>query len=132
MMIRVLNPILMLAFFLLCFGLYSVKNDAELARQELRSINREIAEEEQSIKILKAEWSHLNRPEYLQENADRFLALTPLRAAQVAEVADVPYLGVDIFDREFGNIGFESRGARPGAARSQFVPINAEPPGEHE
>lgn len=132
MMIRVLNPILMLAFFLLCFGLYSVKNDTELARQELRSINREIGDEQQSIKILKAEWSHLNRPDYLQKNADRFLALTPLRAAQVAEVEDVPYLELDIFDREFGNISFESRGARVSIARSQFVPINTEPPGTHE
>lgn len=45
------------------------------AEEELLTLNVEIAKEQQSIKILSAEWEYLNRPERLENLASEFLDL---------------------------------------------------------
>jgi cell division protein FtsL len=89
-MIRALNIVLVLAVIGLSIGLYHIKYRAEAAETRAHKIEREIAQEQESIRVLRAEWSYLNQPERLQELARRYTKLEPLQASQIGTFADVP------------------------------------------
>jgi len=60
--------------------------------QESRALQSEIAQAQQRLGVLRAEWAYLNRPDRLRDlaelNFDR-LELLPLRPDQFARVADL-------------------------------------------
>lgn len=89
-MIRAFNIVLVLAVIGLSIGLYDIKYRAEIAETRAERIERDIAHEQESIRVLRAEWSYLNQPERLQELARRYTALEPLQASQIGTFADVP------------------------------------------
>jgi cell division protein FtsL len=89
-MIRVLNIVLVVAVIALSIGLYDIKYRAEAAEKRANQIERDIASEQEGIRVLRAEWSYLNQPERLQELAKRYTTLEPLKAAQIGSFADVP------------------------------------------
>lgn len=89
-MIRTLNIVLILAVVGLSFGLYDIKYRAEIADRRVQTITHQIASEQESIRVLRAEWSYLNQPERLQELAQRYTKLEPLQAAQIGTFSDVP------------------------------------------
>ena len=53
---------------------------------------REIHTEKENIKILHAEWMHLNDPDRLQKLSDRFLDMQPITNAQIKSMKDIPGL----------------------------------------
>ncbi len=89
-MIRVLNIVLILAVVGISVGLYDIKYRAEIAERRVQTIEHQIASEQESIRVLRAEWSYLNQPERLQELARRYTKLEPLQASQIGTFADVP------------------------------------------
>ncbi|MES1991314.1 MAG: hypothetical protein V4441_10230 [Pseudomonadota bacterium] len=89
-MIRVLNIVLVLAVIGLSIGLYDIKYRAEIAETKATKIERDIASEQESIRVLRAEWSYLNQPQRMQELAKRYMKLEPLQPAQIGTFADVP------------------------------------------
>jgi cell division protein FtsL len=89
-MIRALNIVLILAVVGLSVGLYDIKYRAEIAERRAQTIEHQIASEQESIRVLRAEWSYLNQPERLQELARRYTKLEPLQASQIGTFADVP------------------------------------------
>lgn len=56
--------------------------------EELVSLNRQIVREQESIQILKAEWSYLNTPTRLEKLAREYLQLQPSEARQFIAKAD--------------------------------------------
>lgn len=56
--------------------------------EELVSLNRQIVREQESIQILKAEWSYLNTPTRLEKLAREYLQLQPSEARQFVAKAD--------------------------------------------
>lgn len=56
--------------------------------EELVSLNRQIVREQESIQILKAEWSYLNSPTRLEKLAREYLKLQPSEARQFVARAD--------------------------------------------
>ena len=91
-MIRLMN---MNAAFLavtvaVAFANYHVKYAAQHEAQSLAKINKEIARTDDRIRVLDAEWSHLNEPERLQALAGRHLALGHITASQVVQLGDLP------------------------------------------
>lgn len=64
-------------------ALFSVKYQVQDLEQELVGLNRSIIEERKSIRVLKAEWSHLNNPERLDRLARRYLGMGQVRPAQM-------------------------------------------------
>ncbi len=56
--------------------------------EELNSLNRQIVREQESIQILKAEWSYLNTPTRLEKLAREYLQLQPSEARQFVAKAD--------------------------------------------
>ena len=96
-----------LLFWLLTAGLatalvFQVSNDVQSLEGELKQVKREILREQESLHILKAEWSYLNRPERLGDLARRHLLLEPLAAERIltfvdlARRADDPLAGVAV------------------------------------
>lgn len=57
----------------------------------LAGIQRDIAREQESLHVLRAEWSYLNRPERLEALARRHLDLRVPEAAQTMPVSDLPF-----------------------------------------
>lgn len=59
-------------------------------RQRLENITAEMRREEDSLRVLQAEWSYLNQPERLEKLAAQYLKLAPMKGRQFVAVADLP------------------------------------------
>jgi cell division protein FtsL len=71
-------------------ALYQLKHEVIALEKELARLNREIVREQEAIHVLRAEWSHVNRPERLQALAQRHLELQPLAPRQFGRVETAP------------------------------------------
>jgi cell division protein FtsL len=67
----------------LSLALFSVKYQVQDLEEELANLNHSIKAERQAIRVLKAEWSHLNNPERLRGLAKRHLGLDAVMPAQM-------------------------------------------------
>ena len=67
------------------------------AEHRVAALEKEIAYEQDRIRMLKAEWAHLNRPERLEKLAKEFLDMVPPRVEGASDVVktDVPELEVE-------------------------------------
>jgi hypothetical protein len=80
---------------------YKTKHEAENRRDEVRRIETEIKLEEDTITLLKADWSLLTQPSRLQKLAEIYqaeLALQPVEAHQIVGLDQLPARPVDIPD----------------------------------
>jgi cell division protein FtsL len=77
------------------FGLYHLKNEVQALEDELFRANRTILAEQESIHVLRAEWSYLNQPARLQALASRHLDLQPTKPSQLGTIATLPPLPQD-------------------------------------
>ncbi|MGB5093022.1 MAG: hypothetical protein WBN97_06890 [Parvibaculum sp.] len=87
---RFFNLILVVAIIGLSVLLYDIKYRAELADKQADKLERNIAEEQEGIRVLRAEWSYLNQPERLQELATRYTHLKTLAPVQISNFDAVP------------------------------------------
>lgn len=72
---------------------YKTKHDAEDKYSEVRKLEAAIRYEEDSIDVLKADWSLLTQPARLQRLAETFaeqLKLQPVDPHQIVELKDLP------------------------------------------
>lgn len=73
-------------------GLYLLKGMVEERREYITSLQNKYVSDQKTIKILKAEWTYLNSPDYLRELASRYLDLKPITSNEVALATDtIPY-----------------------------------------
>jgi hypothetical protein len=78
-------------------GLFLLKYQVQAEERHLRELRKDIAGTEQSIHVLKAEWSYLNDPLRLREQAERHLAMHPMRANQMVSVDSIPLQGGPLY-----------------------------------
>jgi hypothetical protein len=71
-------------------GLFHVSYRVQSLEEELTRVNRDILREQETIHLLRAEWSYLNEPTRLAELTRRHLALAPLSAGQMVRIEDLP------------------------------------------
>jgi hypothetical protein len=71
-------------------GLYHVKYSVDRMERQGLALKVKIAEEQDAIRILDAEWSSLNRPERLQKLSSRYLQLAPVEVVQVVNFDQIP------------------------------------------
>ncbi len=87
---------------------YNTKHEAENRYRELRRIESQIRFEEDTINVLKADWSVLTQPRRLQRLTEMFnneLKLEPPDPKQFGELAQIPAKSLDIedvLDERFG------------------------------
>lgn len=88
---------------------YTIKHRAENTLAEIRQLDRQIRFEEDTIDLLKADWSLLKQPARLQKLTETYaeeLDLQDLDPNQIGEVAEIPQrpLGIeDVIDGNFGD-----------------------------
>jgi cell division protein FtsL len=71
-------------------ALYQLKHEVIALEKELARLNRDIVREQEAIHVLRAEWSHVNRPERLQSLAQRHLDLQPMAPRQFGRIEAPP------------------------------------------
>ncbi len=89
-MLRSFNIIALALTIALSFGLYDVKYRAQNEEQRILLLKYKIAEEQDTMRVLEAEWSYLNAPERLERLTARYLDLAPVSADQVVSFEDLP------------------------------------------
>jgi hypothetical protein len=80
---------------------YKTKHDAENKYREMRKIEAAIRYEEDSIDVLKADWSLLTQPRRLQRLAEAYqqqLQLQPSDPHQFTELSQVPAKELEVED----------------------------------
>ena len=73
----------------LSLALFSVKYQVQDLEGELVDLNRSIKAEQQAVRVLKAEWSHLNNPDRLRGLAERHLGLDQVRPEKMQTLQNV-------------------------------------------
>lgn len=71
-------------------GLFVLKYEVQAMEERLVALNRQTVQDLESLHVLRAEWSYLNRPARLEALARRLLALRPVEAAQSISIRDIP------------------------------------------
>ena len=76
------------------YGLYELSYEVQRLEGDLARFNRQLLEAQDTVQVLHAEWSYLNRPQSLQRLSAKHLDLAPIEPHQVvARVADLPVRG---------------------------------------
>lgn len=71
--------------------LMDVSHHVQLAERDIKRLDREIAREEENIRVLKAEWAFLNNPVRLEALAADYIDLISPEAAQlISDVSIIP------------------------------------------
>ena len=86
------RPLTVLAFVLIglvALGLYQLKYEVMRLEGRKADYDRAIAAEREAIQVLKAEWSYLNRPQRLDELAERHLDLAPVEVRQLGALDEL-------------------------------------------
>lgn len=89
-MLRFVTLFVFILLFGVSAGLYHVKYSVDHMERQGLGLKAKIADEQEAIRILEAEWSSLNRPERLQKLSSRYLELAPVQVSQVVDFAALP------------------------------------------
>ena len=92
-MIRKLNILLMLTSAIAFVAVYGLKYSVEEVAKNKQALERQIEHQQADLSLLKADWSYLNQPGYLQPIIMRHidqLNLQPLKQAQFGSLTDIP------------------------------------------
>ena len=81
-------------------SLFVVKHKAHMAEEKLQTLQSELINTKQSILVLKAEWSYLNRPSRLERLNEKYLNMAAPTTTQIASVKLLPYLPGTSSDKE--------------------------------
>jgi hypothetical protein len=79
-------------------GLFLLKYEVQAQTERLADLRKEISDTRESIHVLKAEWSYLNDPARLKEQAERHLHLRPLRPDQISSIDRIPLAPIKTAD----------------------------------
>lgn len=70
--------------------LFKTSQQVTDGRQHLANITADIRREEDSLRVLQAEWSYLNQPDRLEKLSAQYLKLTPMKGKQFATADSLP------------------------------------------
>jgi len=83
-----------LAMFALAAGagglLFQISFEVRALEDRLVGLNSKIISDQESIHVLRAEWSYLNQPSRLEDLAQRYLDLAPMETSQIQDFAALP------------------------------------------
>jgi cell division protein FtsL len=79
---RVFNFLLVGGLVALVYTIYGLKYESRALEQRVADVQLSIRTERDAVAVLRAEWSHLNRPKRIERLARKHLGLKPLKASQ--------------------------------------------------
>ncbi len=102
-------------FSLISAGLVAVKGRVQDMETRLVSLQKGIQTDRTAIRVLKAEWSHLNDPARLKHLSESHLSLVPVKPGQIAAAAALPFAEEGTAPRLAGEQTAPSAVRRPAA-----------------
>jgi hypothetical protein len=72
------------------YAMFQVKYEVMQQEQTLASLNKQITDGREQIRVLNAEWSYLTRPSRIEDLSARFLHLNGMNSAQILPLSAVP------------------------------------------
>ena len=90
MMIRVLNFFSFALAALCCLALYHLSEETRIARVKLLSVERQIADDRDALKVLQADWERVAEPSRIHALARSQLGLADTAAISVASLDLLP------------------------------------------
>lgn len=88
---RLAIPVLIAATLVLATALFQFKQTVGDLERELAQVNAAIVDHQETIQILRSEWSFLNQPSTVEQLAKRHLHMQPSTAARVIRLEDLPW-----------------------------------------
>ncbi|MCB9988564.1 MAG: hypothetical protein H6868_04420 [Rhodospirillales bacterium] len=86
--LRVSTVLSVLAAVLSGALLFWISQSVQQTESQLRSLELAAQQEQKTIRVLRAEWDYLNRPDRLEVLAQDYLSLSPLAVQNVAETPE--------------------------------------------
>ena len=93
MMIRVLNFVSFALAALCCLALYHLSEETRIAHVKLVSVERQIAQDRDAMKVLQADWERVSEPSRIHALAQARLGLADTAAVSVASLDLLPRHG---------------------------------------
>ena len=90
MLWRLLHIVVLVALVLAAADVYKIKYESTLQAEKVAKLRGELRREQDAIANLRAEWSKLDRPDRLQELAQRHLTLKPVETRQFDTLDKLP------------------------------------------
>jgi hypothetical protein len=95
MSLRLNTMICCACFAIAAYALYMVKFSVQNLQREVVVAQRNLAQEKESLHLLKAEWAYLNRPERLRRLSDAHLNLVPLDSRRMQNMDLLPAVATE-------------------------------------
>ncbi len=89
-MIRTTTLLFLLLAAALSLTLFSVEYRVKDLEGEITGLDRSIIKDRKAIHVLHAEWSYLNNPDRLGDEARRYLGMAPVSVEQIVRIANIP------------------------------------------
>src|SRR5882724_5691015 len=89
-MLRLLHIAVLAALVLAAADVYKIKYESTLQAEKVGKLKAELRREQDAIAGLRAEWSKLDRPDRIQDLAQRHLTLKPVEARQFDTLDRLP------------------------------------------
>lgn len=93
---RLLHIVVLAALVLAAADVYKIKYESTLQAERVAKLRTELRREQDAIANLRAEWARLDRPDRIQELANRHLGLKPLETRQFDTLDRLPERPVDL------------------------------------
>jgi len=77
-------------FVVCCILLFQTSQRVTDGRQKLSVLQRDLMDEEETLRVLQAEWSYLNQPERLEKLSREYLKLAPMKGQQFTKAGNLP------------------------------------------
>ena len=92
-MVRVMNFFCFAFMAMACLALYHVSEQTRVAHVQLSSVERQIADEKNSMSVLQAEWARVADPSRIQQLAQSHLGLSDAPAVELSSLELLPRRG---------------------------------------
>jgi cell division protein FtsL len=96
MLLRLLHIVVLAGLVFAAADVYKIKYESTLQAEKVAKLRGEVRREQDEIAKLRAEWAKLDRPDRIQELAQRHLTLKALEANQYDKLDRLPERPVDI------------------------------------
>ena len=90
-MTRVAGVLFLLTAISAALFLFHIKQEVRELEEELGIVHSDILRHQEAIRVLRTEWSYLNRPARIAELAERHLEMKLLTARQYVGFEEIPY-----------------------------------------
>ena len=71
-------------------AIFALKYEVQVLEERLSYLNAQIVKDQESIHVLRAEWSYLNRPVALEKVAREHFTLEPIIATRIRVIDQIP------------------------------------------